>query len=97
MRSLTMWNSVIGGLVMISNRLIPRAKYLKFQTDKRELDYLVGLGLTWKNEQDNFTAAITCYHKALWLKPDDQFCTEMLSLALVDEGRRGIDPKIEFR
>ncbi|KAH9779060.1 Anaphase-promoting complex subunit 6 [Citrus sinensis] len=46
--------------------------------------------------QDNFSAAITYYHKALWLKPDDQFCTEMLSLALVDEGRHGIDPKIEF-
>ncbi|KAK9204196.1 hypothetical protein WN943_014454 [Citrus x changshan-huyou] len=47
--------------------------------------------------QDNFSAAITYYHKALWLKPDDQFCTEMLSLALVDEGRHGIDPKIEFQ
>ncbi|KAH9723144.1 Anaphase-promoting complex subunit 6 [Citrus sinensis] len=46
--------------------------------------------------QDNFSAAITYYHKALWLKPDDLFCTEMLSLALVDEGRHGIDPKIEF-
>ncbi|EEF32242.1 hypothetical protein RCOM_0981410 [Ricinus communis] len=38
-----------------------------------------------KRTHDNFTAAITHYHKALWLKPDDQFCTEMLSLALVDE------------
>ncbi|ESR55695.1 hypothetical protein CICLE_v10024516mg, partial [Citrus x clementina] len=46
--------------------------------------------------QDNFSAAITYYHKALWPKPDDQFCTEMLSLALVDEDRHGIDPKIEF-
>ncbi|KAK9204192.1 hypothetical protein WN943_014450 [Citrus x changshan-huyou] len=45
---------------------------------------------------DNFSAAITYYHKALWPKPDDQFCTEMLSLALVDEDRHGIDPKIEF-
>jgi len=36
-------------------------------------------------------------NQALWLKPDDQFCTEMLSVALVDECRRGVDPKIEFR
>lgn len=35
--------------------------------------------------------------QALWLKSDDQFCTEMLSLALVDECSRGVDPKIEFR
>uniref|UniRef100_U5GT35 Uncharacterized protein n=1 Tax=Populus trichocarpa TaxID=3694 RepID=U5GT35_POPTR len=41
--------------------------------------------------------AYTYHLQALWLKPDDQFCTEMLSLALVDEGRRGTDPKIEFR
>ncbi|MQL90435.1 hypothetical protein Taro_023031 [Colocasia esculenta] len=39
-------------------------------------------------EQDNFDAAITYYHKALWLKPDDQFCTEMLTRALEDESRR---------
>lgn len=62
----------------------------------RSLSTYAGLAYTY-HLQDNFTAAITCYHKALWLKPDDQFCTEMLSLALVDEGRRGIDPKIEFR
>ncbi|KAB1216468.1 Anaphase-promoting complex subunit 6 [Morella rubra] len=47
--------------------------------------------------QDNFSAAITYYHKALWLQPDDQFCTEMLSLALVDECRSGVDSKTEFR
>ncbi|CAK7323094.1 unnamed protein product [Dovyalis caffra] len=62
----------------------------------RSLSTYAGLAYTY-HLQDNFTAAITYYHKALWLKPDDQFCTEMLSLALVDEGRRGIDPKIEFR
>ncbi|PON98465.1 N-terminal acetyltransferase A, auxiliary subunit [Trema orientale] len=55
-----------------------------------------GLAYTY-HLQDNFTAAITYYHKALWLKPDDQFCTEMLSLALVDECRCGVDPKVEFR
>ncbi|XP_048229016.1 anaphase-promoting complex subunit 6 isoform X2 [Ricinus communis] len=66
---------------------------LAFST--RSLSTYAGLAYTY-HLQDNFTAAITHYHKALWLKPDDQFCTEMLSLALVDEGRCGIDPKIEF-
>ncbi|KAH9779061.1 Anaphase-promoting complex subunit 6 [Citrus sinensis] len=61
----------------------------------RSLSTYAGLAYTY-HLQDNFSAAITYYHKALWLKPDDQFCTEMLSLALVDEGRHGIDPKIEF-
>lgn len=62
----------------------------------RSLSTYAGLAYTY-HLQDNFTAAITYYHKALWLKPDDQFCTEMLSLAIVDEGRSGIDPKMEFR
>ncbi|KAK9204188.1 hypothetical protein WN943_014446 [Citrus x changshan-huyou] len=59
------------------------------------LSTYAGLAYTY-HLQDNFSAAITYYHKALWLKPDDLFCTEMLSLALVDEGRHGIDPKLEF-
>ncbi|KAF9666702.1 hypothetical protein SADUNF_Sadunf16G0256300 [Salix dunnii] len=59
----------------------------------KSLSTYVGLAYTY-HLQDNFIAAITYYHKALWLKPDDQFYNEMLSLALVDEGRRGIDPKI---
>ncbi|KAM1474951.1 hypothetical protein ACFX2I_030902 [Malus domestica] len=46
--------------------------------------------------QDNLNAAITYYQKALWLKPDDQFCTEMLSVALVDDSRRGVDSGTEF-
>ncbi|KAL4619829.1 anaphase-promoting complex subunit 6 isoform X1 [Castanea sativa] len=62
----------------------------------RSVSTYAGLAYTY-HLQDNFTAAITYYHKALWLKPDDQFCTEMLSVALVDECRRGVDPKIEFR
>ncbi|KAK1583123.1 hypothetical protein Q3G72_021180 [Acer saccharum] len=62
----------------------------------RSLSTYAGLAYTY-HLQDNFSAAITYYHKALWLKPDDQFCTEMLSVALIDEGRHGIDPKIEFR
>ncbi|KAA3467763.1 anaphase-promoting complex subunit 6 [Gossypium australe] len=33
---------------------------------------------------------------ALWLKPDDPFCTEMLNVALANECRHGIDPKIDF-
>ncbi|KAM7279275.1 hypothetical protein ACFE04_006409 [Oxalis oulophora] len=35
--------------------------------------------------------AYTYHLQALWLKPDDQFCTEMLSVALVDECRRGVE------
>ncbi|KAL0320599.1 UNVERIFIED_CONTAM: Anaphase-promoting complex subunit [Sesamum radiatum] len=60
----------------------------------RSLSTYAGLAYTY-HLQDNFTSAITYYHKALWLKPDDQFCTEMLTLALADESRVGIDPKVE--
>ncbi|CAL5405953.1 unnamed protein product [Camellia sinensis] len=60
----------------------------------RSLSTYAGLAYTY-HLQDNFTTAITYYHKALWLKPDDQFCTEMLTLALADECRHGIDPKTE--
>ncbi|XP_058203752.1 uncharacterized protein LOC131318004 isoform X2 [Rhododendron vialii] len=49
--------------------------------------------LGFHQSSDNFTATIIYYHKALWLKPDDQFCTEMLTLALVDECRHGVEPK----
>lgn len=35
------------------------------------------------------------YRQALWIKTDDQFCTEMLTLALSDECRLGINPKVE--
>ncbi|EOY13331.1 hypothetical protein QUC31_002272 [Theobroma cacao] len=61
----------------------------------KSLSTYAGLAYTY-HLQDNFTAAITYYHKALWLKPDDPFCTEMLNVALVDECRQGIDPKIDF-
>ncbi|KAJ8755562.1 hypothetical protein K2173_022141 [Erythroxylum novogranatense] len=38
------------------------------------------------------------YHlQALWLKSDDQFCTKMLNLALVDEAHHGMHPNIELR
>ncbi|XP_008787886.1 anaphase-promoting complex subunit 6 isoform X2 [Phoenix dactylifera] len=52
----------------------------------RNLSAFAGLAYTY-HLQDNFDAAITYYHKALWLKPDDQFCTEMLTFALEDECR----------
>lgn len=60
----------------------------------RSLSTYAGLAYTYQL-QDNFTAAITYYHKALWLKPDDQFCTEMLTMALVDECRHGTHPRGE--
>ncbi|URE36296.1 Tetratricopeptide repeat [Musa troglodytarum] len=46
----------------------------------------------WEPTLDNFDAAITYYHKALWLDPNDQFCTEMLTLALEDDCR-GVDQR----
>ncbi|TYH86611.1 hypothetical protein ES332_D01G056300v1 [Gossypium tomentosum] len=61
----------------------------------KSLSTYAGLAYTY-HLQDNFTSAITYYHKALWLKPDDPFCTEMLNIALADECRHGIDPKIDF-
>ncbi|XAR68265.1 hypothetical protein NMG60_11003338 [Bertholletia excelsa] len=62
----------------------------------RSLSTYAGLAYTY-HLQDNFTAAIRYYHKALWLKPDDQFCTEMLTLAIVDESRQGVELKTESR
>ncbi|KAF5204619.1 Cell division cycle 16-like protein [Thalictrum thalictroides] len=56
------------------------------------LSAYAGLAYTY-HLQDNYNAAITYYHKALWLKPDDQFCTDMLTVALVDESRRGFNPR----
>ncbi|KAL9679328.1 hypothetical protein QQ045_017186 [Rhodiola kirilowii] len=55
-----------------------------------------GLAYTY-HLQDNFTAAVTYYHKALWLKPHDQFCTEMLTQALIDECHHGTDSKTEVQ
>lgn len=34
--------------------------------------------------------------QALWLKPDDQFCTEMLNVALMDECQTGVDSTVEL-
>ncbi|XP_054811712.1 anaphase-promoting complex subunit 6-like [Prosopis cineraria] len=55
----------------------------------RSLSTYAGLAYAY-HLQDDFTTAITYYHKALWLKPDDPFCTEMLSWALIDESRCGM-------
>lgn len=59
------------------------------------LSTYAGLAYTY-HLQDDFSTAITYYHKALWLKPDDQFCTEMLSWALIDESRSSGDPHLEL-
>lgn len=53
---------------------------------------LNSLSLTWFE-----SARIVISTQALWLKPDDQFCTEMLSMALLDECRYGANPNIEFQ
>ncbi|GAB4849379.1 Cell division cycle protein 16 [Ancistrocladus abbreviatus] len=53
-----------------------------------------GLAYTYHLE-GNYSAAITYYHKALWLKPDDQFCTEMLTLALEDASHHCVDAILE--
>uniref|UniRef100_A0A803MYY0 Anaphase-promoting complex subunit 6 n=1 Tax=Chenopodium quinoa TaxID=63459 RepID=A0A803MYY0_CHEQI len=52
----------------------------------KSLSTYSGLAYTYHLKGD-YSAAITNYHKALWLKPDDQFCTEMLTLALAEESR----------
>uniref|UniRef100_A0ACD5TVM6 Uncharacterized protein n=1 Tax=Avena sativa TaxID=4498 RepID=A0ACD5TVM6_AVESA len=54
-------------------------KALAFPT--KTLSAFSGLAYTY-HLMDNFEDAITYYHKALWLKPDDQFCTDMLTSAL---------------
>ncbi|AQL08204.1 Putative tetratricopeptide repeat domain containing family protein [Zea mays] len=55
------------------------AKALTFPT--KSLSAFAGLAYTY-HLMDDFEAAINYYHKALWLKPDDQFCTDMLTYAL---------------
>ncbi|XP_077227444.1 anaphase promoting complex 6 isoform X2 [Tasmannia lanceolata] len=78
-------------LKMYSEAISYYEKALALST--RSLSTYAGLAYTY-HLQDNLSAAITCYHKALWLKADDQFCTEMLTLALVDEARSGTDHKV---
>ncbi|KAK3424501.1 hypothetical protein EUGRSUZ_F01248 [Eucalyptus grandis] len=81
-------------LKMYNEAILNYEKALALST--RSVCTYAGIAYTY-HLQDNFTAAITYYHKALRLKPDDQFCTEMLSLALIDECRRGVDSKFEYR
>ncbi|KAI3441465.1 TPR_REGION domain-containing protein [Psidium guajava] len=81
-------------LKMYNEAILNYEKALELST--RSVCTYAGIAYTY-HLQDNFTAAITHYHKALRLKPDDQFCTEMLSLALVDECRHGVDSKLEYR
>ncbi|XP_020593045.1 anaphase-promoting complex subunit 6 [Phalaenopsis equestris] len=52
----------------------------------RSLSAFAGLAYT-HHLMDNLDAAVTYYHKALWLKPEDQFCNEMLTMALEMQGR----------
>ncbi|XP_076940985.1 anaphase-promoting complex subunit 6-like [Bidens hawaiensis] len=61
-------------------------KALKLST--RSIGTYAGLAYTY-HLQDNYTDAITYYHKALWIDPEDEFCTEMLSLALRNESGQG--------
>uniref|UniRef100_A0A0D3BN88 Uncharacterized protein n=1 Tax=Brassica oleracea var. oleracea TaxID=109376 RepID=A0A0D3BN88_BRAOL len=61
----------------------------------KSLSTYSGLAYTY-HLQGNFSAAISHYHKALWLKPDDQFCTEMLNVALMDECQNGLDSTVEL-
>ncbi|KAL8141301.1 hypothetical protein V2J09_007322 [Rumex salicifolius] len=56
----------------------------------RSLSTYSGLAYTY-HLQGDYSAAVMYYHKALGLKPDDQFCTEMLTIALADESRCGLD------
>ncbi|GMN54359.1 hypothetical protein TIFTF001_023480 [Ficus carica] len=61
-------------------------------------NYEKALALSTNSVSTYAGLAYTYHLQALWFKPDDQFCTEMLSLALVDECRCGVvDPKVEFR
>ncbi|WZZ47805.1 hypothetical protein YC2023_044064 [Brassica napus] len=61
----------------------------------KSLSTYSGLAYTY-HLQGDFSAAISHYHKALWLKPDDQFCTEMLNVALLDECQNGLDSTVEL-
>ncbi|KAK6154269.1 hypothetical protein DH2020_008517 [Rehmannia glutinosa] len=57
--------------------------------------YEKALALSTRSLSTYAGLAYTYHLQALWIKSDDQFCTEMLTLALSDECRLGIDPKVE--
>ncbi|XP_027361587.1 anaphase-promoting complex subunit 6-like [Abrus precatorius] len=81
-------------LKMYREAILYYEKALSLST--RSVSTYAGLAYTY-HLKDDFSTAITYYHKALWLKPDDLFCNEMLSWALIDESRSGVDPSLEFR
>ncbi|KVI10531.1 Tetratricopeptide-like helical, partial [Cynara cardunculus var. scolymus] len=90
-----MWESTVVNLAHSLRKLKRYSEAITYYEkalalSTRSLSTYAGLAYTY-HLQDNYTAAITCYHKALWINPDDQFCTEMLTLALVDESRQGVE------
>nr|KAJ0197835.1 hypothetical protein LSAT_V11C700382240 [Lactuca sativa] len=93
-----MWESTVVNLAhtlrklkLYSEAITYYEKALALST--RSLSTYAGLAYTY-HLRGNYTDAITYYHKALWINPDDQFCTEMLTVALVDESRQGIESEI---
>ncbi|KAK9070581.1 hypothetical protein SSX86_010983 [Deinandra increscens subsp. villosa] len=90
-----MWESTVVNLAHALRKLKRYSEAITYYEkalalSARSLSTYAGLAYTY-HLQDNYSDAITYYHKALWINPDDQFCTEMLTLALVDESRQGID------
>ncbi|WVZ02556.1 hypothetical protein V8G54_023362 [Vigna mungo] len=97
-----MWESTVVNLAHAYRKLKMYQEAISYYEkalalSTRSVSTYAGLAYTY-HLQDDFTTAITYYHKvsnsvpiwALWLKPDDQFCTEMLSWALIDEKSKGL-------
>ncbi|XP_074311173.1 anaphase-promoting complex subunit 6 [Silene latifolia] len=90
-----LWESTVVNLAHAYRKLRMYGEAIK-QYEKaltlstKSLSTYSGLAYTY-HLQGDCNAAITNYHKALWLKPDDQFCTEMLTLALAEESHRDPD------
>ncbi|GKB58688.1 anaphase-promoting complex subunit 6 [Tanacetum coccineum] len=86
-----MWESTVVNLAHALRKLKRYneavAYYEKALALTRSLSTYAGLAYTY-HLQGNYSDAVTYYHKALWINPDDQFCSEMLTLALVDESRQ---------
>ncbi|KAL2326815.1 hypothetical protein Fmac_020242 [Flemingia macrophylla] len=93
-----MWESTVVNLAHAYRKLMMYREAISYYEkalalSTKSVSTYAGLAYTY-HLQDDFTTAIAYYHKALWLKPDDQFSTEMLSWALIDESRRGLDPRL---
>ncbi|PKI51449.1 hypothetical protein CRG98_028160 [Punica granatum] len=67
--------------------------YKALTLSTRSASTYAGLAYTY-HLQNNLAVAISMYEKAWLLKPDDQFCTEMLGVA-PGGTYRGMDPKLE--